>query len=502
MTVANDKNENVSKTDETTDVFQKSMGVFGRWHLWICFIIFLVKFPVAWHQLNIVIIAPAQNFSCIDNVDRCAANCTKHIFDDSIFTDTIISQWDLVCDRAYLANMAQTFTMFGILVGNAFFGFWSDRSGRSKPMIVAVIIQVISGSLCAFVPWLWAFLLLRFVVATATGGTMVTSFVLVMELIGTKWRCTVATLYQIPFNLGHLTLALFGYLFRDWRYSQLAISLPSIILISYFWLLPESPRWLLAAGEVEKATKILETAAKHNNLPVESIAQEVKTYAEKKQNETQARGRAVDLFNTRVMCLRTCCIGFNWIVCGLCFFGVAQYVGQLGGNLFWNIAASAAIQVPGTCISILLLEKLGRKPTLILSNCVAGIFMLLIPFVEEHSHWRVILAVVAMFGISISFPSVYLFSGEVFPTVVRNLGVGITSMMARFGSIAAPHISTLGAYGAAPWVVPVIFGVAPLIGAILVLWLPETRNTKLPDTLEEAANFGKKNKCEALKGVA
>lgn len=58
------------------------------------------------------------------------------------------------------------------------------RSGRSKPMIVAVIIQVISGSLCAFVPWLWAFLLLRFVVATATGGTMVTSFVLVMELIG------------------------------------------------------------------------------------------------------------------------------------------------------------------------------------------------------------------------------------------------------------------------------------------------------------------------------
>lgn len=90
---------------------------------------------------------------------------------------------------------------------------------------------------------------------------MVTSFVLTMELIGTKYRDTVGIIYQIPFNLGHLSLPLFGYFLRDWNHFQLAISLPSIIFLSYYYLLPESPRWLLTAGRDEEARKILENAA-------------------------------------------------------------------------------------------------------------------------------------------------------------------------------------------------------------------------------------------------
>lgn len=58
---------------------------------------------------------------------RCAANCSSHEFNRSIFTETIITQWDLVCDRAQLANVAQLTFMLGILVGNVLFGYLSDR---------------------------------------------------------------------------------------------------------------------------------------------------------------------------------------------------------------------------------------------------------------------------------------------------------------------------------------------------------------------------------------
>lgn len=71
-----------TNTESKIDIIQKSIGVLGRWHLWICFIIFLVKFPVAWHQLSIVFVAPPIDFVCADNAtDKCSINCTNLIFD-------------------------------------------------------------------------------------------------------------------------------------------------------------------------------------------------------------------------------------------------------------------------------------------------------------------------------------------------------------------------------------------------------------------------------------
>lgn len=136
------------------------------------------------------------------------------------------------------------------------------RYGRRMPFLGAVFLQLISGVATAYsVNW-YMFTTLRFLLAVATGGTMVTSFVLVMELVGPRYRDTIGIVYQVPFNLGHLTLPAFGYFLREWDKFQLAISLPSIIFLSYYYLLPESPRWLLTAGRAEDAAKILEVAAK------------------------------------------------------------------------------------------------------------------------------------------------------------------------------------------------------------------------------------------------
>lgn len=52
------------------------------------------------------------------------------------------------------------------------------RFGRKKPLILAITLQALTSFILAFVPWFWGFLLFRFLLAIATGGTMVTSFVL------------------------------------------------------------------------------------------------------------------------------------------------------------------------------------------------------------------------------------------------------------------------------------------------------------------------------------
>lgn len=126
------ENKDVENQKAAEDPLTKAIGAIGKWQIWICCVVFLVKFPVAWHQMSIIFLAPPTNFTCatgagevFDNV--CHANCTKYDFDQSVFQETIISEWDLVCDRQWLKNLTQTIFMLGILVGNMMFGHLSDR---------------------------------------------------------------------------------------------------------------------------------------------------------------------------------------------------------------------------------------------------------------------------------------------------------------------------------------------------------------------------------------
>uniref|UniRef100_A0A182T405 Major facilitator superfamily (MFS) profile domain-containing protein n=1 Tax=Anopheles maculatus TaxID=74869 RepID=A0A182T405_9DIPT len=126
--------------------------------------------------------------------------------------------------------------------------------------------------------------------------------------------------------------------------------------------------------------------------------------------------------------------------------------------------------------------------------------MLAIAFVPSSaSALNVGLASVGLVGMSISFPTVYLYAGELFPTVVRNVGIGTASMIARFGSMIAPFVAGMGSI--AYWLPPCIFGLVPLLGAFCVFFLPETQGHPLPETLEDGENFGKRQPGTGANGV-
>lgn len=240
-----------------------------------------------------------------------------------------------------------------------------------------------------------------------------------MEIVGVKWREVVSNLYQIPFNLGHLTLPCFAYFIRDWHYLQLALSLPSVILISYYWLIPESPRWLFAVGRIDEASAVLEKSARMNKLPTEDIHQNLIAYKKSltTDDSRQSKGNILDLFRTPNMRTKTLCISFNWLVCGLGFFGVAQYIGQAHGNIFTNVAVSAIMGIPGTFACIYTTKRFGRKRTMIFANALVGVSMLSIAFIPPaESQAIVAMSWIGIVGITVSFPTAYLYACELFPT--------------------------------------------------------------------------------------
>ncbi|OWR52572.1 organic cation transporter [Danaus plexippus plexippus] len=428
--------ENGSKSNQNEpklDHIQSAIGSFGKYQFYLCFLIFLSKFPVAFHQMAIIFLAPKAEFTCEGTQIKGTCPCDKPVYDTSIFTNTIITQWDLICKDKWLASLTQTLFQLGTLIGSLLFGMASDRFGRKKPMLFAVLLQVSSGVAAAFAPDYWSFSLLRFIVGMSVGGTMVVGFVIIMEYVGAKYRDIISALYQAPFNMGHMLLPVFGYFFRDYVNFQLAISLPAILLLSYFFLLPETGRWLIATQRTEEAIQIIERVATINKRPTEHIRKDIETHQKQLENNKLKKGTLLDLFRTPNLRKNILAMSFNWLTCSYCFYGVSQYVGQSFSVFFASIGVVASFIV---------------------------------------------------------FVVVYLYCTELFPTVVRNAAIGFSSMMARIGSMIAPFVIDLR--DTAVWLPPIIFAIFPLAAAMVSFLLPETKGHELMTTIEEGERFGKK----------
>ncbi|NWX20138.1 S22AD protein, partial [Aegotheles bennettii] len=90
-----------------------------------------------------------------------------------------------------------------------------------------------------------------------------------------------------------------------------------------------------------------------------------------------------------------------------------------------------------------------------------------------------VLAIISKFTATGSFATSYVYAAELFPTVIRQTGVGLCSMSARVSGIMAPLIFLLGQYHRA---IPMaIFGSVPVVGGLLCFLLPETRGIELAD---------------------
>lgn len=113
--------------------------------------------------------------------------------------------------------------------------------------------------------------------------------------------------------------------------------------------------------------------------------------------------------------------------------------------------------------------------------------VLAVPNKVEYQPVITTLAMIGKFCIMSTFLTIYVFTAELFPTVIRNVGIGVSSMMARIGAILAPYIVLLADLPNLNKTLPlVIFGVLGVTAGILSLWLPETLFSPMPQTVEQA----------------
>ncbi|NWT26310.1 S22AD protein, partial [Cardinalis cardinalis] len=386
---------------------------------------------------------------------------------------SLLTEFDLVCDRKDLNDIAQAIYMAGLLLGSMIFGPLSDRIGRRPVVLISVFLQGVFGLGIAFVPHFYVYMAFRCVVGASVSGITMTLLALATEWIGVSSRPNAVLTSHSCFAIGQMILAGLSYGIRNWRLLEIAGSAPIFAFFFCMGVLPESARWLVTKGRIEEAKKVLQKAAATNkrSLPPELLEQL------KPEKEVKS-GSFLDLFRKKHLLKVTLIMSCAWFVNSIVYYGLSLNVTNFGLDIYLTQLAFGAVEIPARFACIFTLQRFGRRKTQAVLLVLSGLVCLIITGIPEAVATTV-LATLGKFAASASFSTSFVYAAELFPTVVRQTGVGLCSMSARVAGILAPLVRLLGQHHRA---IPMaIFGSAPVLGGLLCVLLPETRGTDLAD---------------------
>ncbi|KAL7389059.1 hypothetical protein ABVT39_025785 [Epinephelus coioides] len=392
---------------------------------------------------------------------------------------SFVTEFNLVCSDGWFVDMYQSVLNVGFLVGSFAFGFLADRFGRKVSLLVSTLLNVIAGLAMAMAPNYITILVFRTILGFSSKGGWMASYVLLTEIVGVEYRRMVGIVYQMFFSCGLLILPLLAYFITDWRWLQVAITAPQILFLSYFWFVPESPRWLISQKNSSKALEITKAIAKENKRTLKSF----ETLTEDEGDSSSAS--LLDLVRTPTMRKHTLILMFNWFTIAFVYQGLIMRVGLDGGNVYIDFLISSLVEFPAAFFILFTIERIGRRVPFASSNIVAGATCFISAAIPESLVWlRTVVACIGRLGITIAFQLVVFVNTELYPTFVRSLGVSICSTLCDIGGIICPFML----YRLTEiWLeLPlIIFGVIAVVAGSLVLLLPETRGVPLPETIDD-----------------
>nr|XP_034829218.1 organic cation transporter protein-like isoform X2 [Maniola hyperantus] len=406
--------------------------------------------------------------------------------------NTVVYEFDLAC-QDWLRALAGTLNSIGTLLVLPITGYISDRFGRRVALVLSVLNLGIFGLIRAFSVNYTMYLILQILQTTFGAGAYSTAYIFATELVGPKYRVITSATSSSLFGLGQVILGGVAWLIQPWRSMLMALNIPCLLIISYYWLLSESLRWLLSKHKFSDAKEVLQTVARLNKTSIsdKSLDSLLKSSDSSVPAAPKSEGPGLvrSIVRSPVLLRRVCTTPIWWITAIFVYYGLSINSTGLSDTMHLNYILTCGIEIPGFYTAVLVLDRIGRKATI--SSCyficaICNIAFVFIP--SEMSVFRLIIYLLGKFSVSTAMTSLYLFTSELYPTEFRHTLLAFSSMVGRIGSITAPLTPVLDYWHGIP---SLLFAGMAILSALLVFTQPETLGMKLPDTLAEAEAIGK-----------
>ncbi|KAJ1147825.1 hypothetical protein NDU88_000679 [Pleurodeles waltl] len=391
--------------------------------------------------------------------------------------------WDLVCEQKWLNKASSTFFFIGVTVGAILIGYLSDRYGRRTMLLVSFVFVLVFGMVAAASINYPMLIVFRSLSGVFLSG--VSMIALGAEWVDIQHRTLAVSLISLCWSIGTMLLSLVAYLIRDWRWLLVAVTSPCILGIISMWWLPESARWLLTKGKVKEAHTLLARCSSVNGQAHLSPRVSIEVLSRMAENEnTQTNYSYLDMFKTPVLRKISICAGVVWFGVAFSYYGISLNITGFELDVYLTQFLYGAIELPFKLSIFFFMNKSGRRHSVAGALLLSGFFIganTVIPV--SLGALQTTIAILAKGFSEAAFTAIDLLTTELYPTVLRQNGLGYNIFLARIGVSLAPMVLLLDEVW--KFLPQVIFASAAILSGIVTFAFPETLNVRLPETVKD-----------------
>ena len=192
----------------------------------------------------------------------------------------------------------------------------------------------------------------------------------------------------------------------------------------------------------------------------------------------------LDLFKSWALAKMTLIIWFIWFVNTLVYYGLSLNTNSFVGDPFVNFSLMGLSEIPAYIVCLYLIRWYDHRRALLWTMLGAAVGCWLSIAISANYYLGIGGAMFGKFSISASYAILYVYAVQLFPTVIRTIGMGSSSIVGRVGAILAPFLNDLSTATSFTFTMSVVGFISAAAG-LMVLLLQEQKNSDMPDRPED-----------------